>query len=163
VYGVPEQWPHIRDAYARIGFTEPGRTELIFVSAVDTLPRPAAPLPGLVAARSVGISGTRISALLGAEPIGYVEVDTNLDVASRMSRLGGWADVGNRYTEPAYRRRGVGTWLSGQAADWLELGGVTRLLDYADPAEEGSARFLRHLGFRELTRTVRGLTRPVGP
>jgi GNAT superfamily N-acetyltransferase len=30
-----------------------------------------------------------------------------------------------------YRRQGVATWLLGQAADWLRLAQVDRLLDYA--------------------------------
>ncbi len=41
------------------------------------------------------------------------------------------ADVGNLYVAADYRRRGVATWLLGQAADWLRLAQVTRLLDYA--------------------------------
>jgi GNAT superfamily N-acetyltransferase len=57
-----------------------------------------------------------------------------------------------------FRRRGVGSWLIAQAADWLELGDVTRLLGYADPAEPTESAFLTSAGFRILTTTLRGLT-----
>jgi hypothetical protein len=55
-----------------------------------------------------------------------------------------------------YRRRGVATWLVGQAADWLRLARVDRLLAYAWPEEHDLLGLLAHLGFRELTRTARG-------
>jgi GNAT superfamily N-acetyltransferase len=72
-------------------------------------------------------------------------------------------------TEP-YRRQGVATWLLGQAADWLELAGVERLLDYAwlegtDPGGldyAGYRAFLPAAGFREITRTRLGWTRASG-
>jgi GNAT superfamily N-acetyltransferase len=38
---------------------------------------------------------------------------------TRLAHLGGWADVGSLHVVEAYRRRGVATWLVGQAADWL--------------------------------------------
>ena len=84
-----------------------------------------------------------------------------------MSRHGGWADVGNLHVAAPYRRRGVGSWLLGQAADWLRLAQVTRLLDYAwlegtDPTGQDYddyRAFLPAVGFRELTRTARGWTR----
>jgi hypothetical protein len=59
--------------------------------------------------------------------------------------------------------------LLGQAAGWLRLARVNRLLDYAwlegtDPggvSYEDYRAFLPAVGFRELTRTQRGWTRPV--
>jgi hypothetical protein len=64
-------------------------------------------------------------------------------------------------------RRGVATWLLGQAAAWPDLAQVDNLLDYScdgtrrpgqgDPA--GYQAFLASAGFRELTRTRRGWTR----
>ena len=158
VYGVPEQWPHIRAIYERIGFRPDGHTEVVFVARVDELRRPPAPAAGLTTRRTVGINGTRIAAALGGEDVGYIEVDTNLDVAPRISRIGGWADVGNLWVEPAHRRRRIGGWLVGQAATWLELGGTARLLDYAAGDEETYAAFLTATGFSVLTRTVRSFT-----
>ena len=57
--------------------------------------------------------------------------------------------------------------LLGQAADWLRLAQVCRLLDYAwlegtDPGGQSYddyRAFLPAVGFRELTRTARGWTR----
>lgn len=158
VYGVPEQWPHIRAIYERIGFHHEGRTEIVFLARIDALARPEAPLPGLATHRTVGINGTRITAVDGATEIGYIEVDTNLDAGPRISRLGTWADIGNLWVDPAHRRRRIGTWLLGQAADWLDLGGATRLLDYADADEKDYAAFLTAAGFTTLTRTVRTFT-----
>ncbi|SEF57425.1 Acetyltransferase (GNAT) family protein [Thermomonospora echinospora] len=161
VYGVPRQWPHVRDIYARAGFTVTGRTETVFLAVVGDLPRPgAAPAGPLTARRSLGVNGTRISAVRDGETVGHIEVDTNLGDAARLSRWGGWADVGDLWVAERHRRRGVGTWLMGQAAAWLRLAGVTRLLDYAEAGQDEYAAFLHRAGFIELTRTERGLTAP---
>jgi GNAT superfamily N-acetyltransferase len=71
--------------------------------------------------------------LVGELRIGFMEVDTNLDDAVSLSRLGGWADVGNLHVAEEHRRRGVGTWLVAQAAEWLRLARVERVLEYASP------------------------------
>ena len=157
VYGVPEQWPHIRALYERFGFRPEGPVETVYLAKVDALARPAAP-EGLTTRRTVGINGTRISAVLDGGDVGYIEVDTNLDGGPRVSRTGTWADVGNLWVEPAHRRRGIGRWLVGEAAAWLELGGTTRVLDYADEREETYSAFLSAVGFVVLTRTARGFT-----
>jgi GNAT superfamily N-acetyltransferase len=158
VYGVPEQWPHIRAIYERTGFRPDGPVEHVFVARVDALDRPPAPLPGLTARRTLGINGTRITAVMDGSEVGYIEVDTNLDAGPRVSRVGAWADVGNLWVEPAHRRRRIGGWLVGQAAAWLELGSATRLLDYAGQEEDSYAAFLTAAGFVLLTRTARGFT-----
>jgi len=118
--------------------------------------------------RSVGINGCRLSAVLGQDVIGYIEVET-FDEGERLARTAGWADVGNLNVTNRYRRQGIGSWLLGQAADWLELGHVDRLLDYAwlegtDPggvSYEDYRSFLPAVGFRELTRAQRRWTRGV--
>jgi GNAT superfamily N-acetyltransferase len=134
---------------------------------VENLPSAdAPPLDGLAVRRSVGINGCRFSAVLGEEVIGYIETEV-LDKGERMSRHGGWADVGNLHVASPHRRRGVGSWLLGQAADWLRLAGANRLLNYAwlegtDPGGlnyDDYRAFLSAVGFRELTRTERGWTR----
>jgi len=118
VYGVPEQWPHIAALYRRAGFTHTGHTEVVYLAQVKDLPSAdAPPLDGLTVRRSVGINGCRFSAVLGEEVIGYIETEV-LDTAERLSRHGDWADVGNLHVASPYRRRGVGSWLLGQAAGW---------------------------------------------
>jgi GNAT superfamily N-acetyltransferase len=113
VYGVPEQWPHIRALYQRAGFAHNGHTEIVYLARVDDLPRPAAvPIEGLAVRRTAGMNGTRLSAILGEDVIGYIEVET-FEAGERLPRHGGWDDVGNlRVTEP-YRRRGIASWLLG--------------------------------------------------
>ena len=165
VFGVPEQWPHIRGLYQRAGFAHAGHTEVVYVAQVADLPRPESPVAGLAVRRSVGISGTRLSAVLDGEAIGYIEVEV-FDEGQRLSRHRGWADVGNLHIAPEYRRRRIATWLLGQAAGWLRLAQVERLLDYASLEghdrtghDDGYQAFLTASGFAELTRTQRGWTR----
>ena len=166
VYGVPEQWPHVRALYQRAGFAPAGSTEVVYLAQVDELPLPGAPpVAGLATRRSVGMNGTRLSAVLGEQAVGYIEVEIFED-GERLPRHGRWADIGNLHVTGDYRRRGVATWLLGQAATWLRLAQVTRLLDYAPlepgPAGQDSAgyrAFLAASGFTELTRTQRGWTR----
>jgi ribosomal protein S18 acetylase RimI-like enzyme len=166
VYGLPAQWPHIRALYERGGFglTEDSHTEVVLLARVDELPQPTdPPIPGLALGRAVGINGTRLFGSLGERLVGYIEVETNLAEGGRLAHLGGWADVGNLHVDEAYRHRGVATWLIGQAADWLRLARVDRLLDYAWPEEEDRLALLGKVGFRELTRTVRGWVHRPGP
>jgi GNAT superfamily N-acetyltransferase len=167
VYGVPEQWPHIAALYRRAGFTHTGHTEVVYLARVKDLPSAdTPPLDGLAVRRSVGINGCRFSAVLGEEVIGYIETEV-LDKGERMSRHGGWADVGNLHVASPYRRRGMGSWLLGHAADWLRLAGANRLLNYAwlegtDPGGlnyDDYRAFLPAVGFRELARTARGWTK----
>ena len=167
VQGVPEQWPHISAIYQRAGFAHTGHTEIIYLARVEDLPRPAGvPLDGLSVRRAVGMNGTRLSAVLGENVIGYIEVET-FDEGERLPRHGGWADIGNLRVTEQYRRCGVASWLLGQAAGWLRFAQVERLLDYAwlegtdlggqDYAEYRA--FLPAVGFQEFTRTRRGWSR----
>jgi GNAT superfamily N-acetyltransferase len=167
VYGVPQQWPHISDLYERAGFTHNGHTEAVYLAKVADLPCIAdPPIVRLSVRRSVGINGCRLSAVLDDQMIGYIEVEI-FDAGERLARHGGWADVGNLHIAAQHRRRGVATWLLGQAAEWLTLANVDRLLNYAwlegtDPGGlnyDGYRAFLSAAGFRELTRTRRGWTR----
>jgi GNAT superfamily N-acetyltransferase len=167
VYGVPEQWPHVAALYQRAGFVHTGHTEVVYLARIEDLAPPAGPpIAGLTVRRTVGINGCRLSAVLGEEVIGYIEVET-FEEGERLARHGGWADVGNLHVAQPYQRRGVGTWLLAQAAGWLRLAQVERLLDYAwldgtDPGgQEYSAyrAFLAAAGFHELTRTRRGWDR----
>jgi GNAT superfamily N-acetyltransferase len=167
VYGVPEQWPHISAIYQRAGFAHTGHTEIIYLARVEDLRRPAeVPIDGLSVRRTVGMNGTRLSAVLGEDVIGYIEVEI-FEEGERLPRHGGWADIGNLRVTEQYRRCGVASWLLGQAAGWLRLAQVERLLDYAwlegtDPGGQDYAEyraFLPAVGFRELTRTRRGWNR----
>jgi GNAT superfamily N-acetyltransferase len=167
VYGVPEQWPHVSALYERAGFTHVGHTEIIYFARIEELRSHAeVPISGLSVRRTVGMNGTRLSAVLGGDIIGYIEVEI-FEEGERLSRKGGWADIGNLHVAESSRRRGVGTWLLSQASDWLRAADVDRLLDYAwlegtDPGGgdyEADRAFLPAAGFQELARTRRGWTR----
>ena len=168
VYGVPEQWPHVSALYEHAGFVHDGHTEVVYLARVADLPRLPRPLADLEVRRTVGLNGTRLSAVLNGEIIGYIEVEIRTD-GERLARQAGWADIGNLRVSERFRRRKVATWLLGQAADWLELAHVDRLLDYsysegADAAGrtyDDYRAFLEALPFTVLTRTKRGWTRAI--
>jgi ribosomal protein S18 acetylase RimI-like enzyme len=171
VYGVPEQWPHVAALYERAGFVHEGHTEAVYLVRVADLPRAGdPPVAGLSVRRSVGLNGTRLSAVLGEQVIGYIEVEVRGE-GERLPRNAGLADIGNLHVAAAYQRRGVATWLLGHAADWLRLAQVDRLLDYAwlEPDKDGTGQdyagyraFLAAAGFTMLTSTRRGWTRQQG-
>jgi GNAT superfamily N-acetyltransferase len=158
VYGVPEPWPHVRALYERTGFTHTGDVEAIFVVDCDALTRFAdPPIDKLDLRRSVGINGTRLSATLEGQVVGYIEVDV-LDDTSRLSHRVVWSDIGNLYVPESHRRRGIARWLIGGAGRWLRMSGVDYLIGYADPEDAVGMGLLTAMGFRELTRTARGWT-----
>ena len=152
VYGVPEQWPHVRALLEQVGFVRGDRDELVYLADVSALP---ARVPGLEVVRTLGAAGTRFTARQGDADVGYVEVDTGIGGTGTIASPGGLADVGNLHVDPAHRRRGIASALLGEAADWLRLAGVSRLLDYTAPDDAGYRAFLEHCGFRLLTRTAR--------
>jgi GNAT superfamily N-acetyltransferase len=107
---------------------------------------------------------TRLSARLGDELIGFVDFATDLTSGGTLSRLAGWGELDTLWIDEAHRRRGIGTWLLGHAADWLRLGHADRFIAYCLPEQTDGLAFLKRLGFRELVRTechwVRGETSP---
>jgi GNAT superfamily N-acetyltransferase len=160
VYGVPEQWPLVAELYEQAGFTG-GRAETVLISATDRLVREIRrPRLDLHSTRTLGINGTRFSAFAGEHLLGYLEVDTNLGETGRFSRGAGWADVGNLWVADPARRTGVATTLLAEAADWLDLGGVGRLLAYLGEEDAAAERaFWSSAGFQRLTTTRRLLAR----
>jgi GNAT superfamily N-acetyltransferase len=160
VYGVPDSWPHVERLYREAGFTAPAEAvEAVHLADLERLPV-LAPAVGMQVRRNVGINGVRFTAVLHGADVGYIEVDV-LDGAERHPRVGGIADVGNLEVVPAHRRCGVGTRLVAEAAAWLRLGHVDRLLAYTSPDETALVAFLRAQGFVELTRTRRGWERTI--
>jgi hypothetical protein len=140
---VPDTWPHIRALYADAGFV-PSREEVVLVAEVEDLPD--APF---TAERSVGPwTWTRLARGDDA----YIDVETDFTAGGTLSRFAGWADVGNLVARDDETRR----WLLAQAKAWLRLGGITRLVGYADPG--GESLYVAN-GFRELVRTKRGWSR----
>jgi GNAT superfamily N-acetyltransferase len=158
LYGVPEQWPHIRSAYERAGFVHTGDTEVLLMAAVADLPRAgqAPPLAGVSAERTLGECGTRFSARLGTRVIGFIEVDTLLDRPERHARIGGLADMSGLHVDREYGGTGLTQWLVAHAAQWLRSAGRDRVLTYASPDDTDEIDQQGRLGFQELARTRRG-------
>lgn len=160
VFGIPEQWPHVRGLLAAAGFIAGSRTEIVLLADLADVRRPPAP-PDCRCARTVGGLGTTFTAQRGGADIGMIEVCTLLGDSGRLAGHGGWADVANLCVAPQWRRRGVARWLLGQASEWLQLGHVDRLLDYVAPEETDHLAFARSCGFGELTRTARTWEAPI--
>ncbi|MCY7401327.1 MAG: GNAT family N-acetyltransferase [Nocardioides sp.] len=159
VYGIPEQWTHVRALLVGAGFAPTQPSEQVLLARVEVL-RSSVPAGGdWSVRRSVGVNGTRFAAVEAGVELGYVKVDTVLGAPGR-TPSDGWADVGNLWVDESRRRRGVGRWLVGQAADWLALGGVRRVLSYVADGEDAELAFHQALGFTVLTRTERGWTLP---
>jgi ribosomal protein S18 acetylase RimI-like enzyme len=114
------------------------------------------PVEGLTVRRLLASSASAFGAYLGDRRVGFVEVQSDLTEGGTLSRLAGWGEMWNAEVEEELRRRGIGSWLYGQAAEWLRLGGVTRLIDSVADDEPELLTFLQAIGFRELTRTARG-------
>jgi GNAT superfamily N-acetyltransferase len=160
VYGIPEQWPHVRRLLDGAGFVPTLPTEHVLLAPVALLRSSSAVGEGWTVSRTVGVSGTRFTAHDGDDELGYVEVDTVLGAPGRTPSAG-WADVGNLWVAEGHRRRGVGRWLLGEAVGWLELGGVRRVLSYVTEGDDAELAFHRAVGFTVLTRTERGWRLPV--
>jgi hypothetical protein len=79
VYGVPEQWPLVLSIYESNGFVHEGDVEIILLAVVDEI-RSVASVPSndIAVERRLGINGTRLSALVGDDEVGFIEVDTDL-------------------------------------------------------------------------------------
>ncbi|MFI7019756.1 N-acetyltransferase [Streptomyces sp. NPDC050164] len=155
VYGLPRNWPHIRAVYEHAGFRHVGDTEVILIARVADLLAPE-PRPGVTIERTLGECGTRFTARAGTGALGFVEIDTALARPERHARAAGLADIGNLHIDPAQYGTGLEHWLLGQAADWLRLCGVDRLVAYESAADSTMLGHLTGAGFRELTRTDRG-------
>ncbi|MGI5373514.1 N-acetyltransferase [Streptomyces sp. CA-251387] len=155
VYGLPRTWPHIRALYERSGFRHVGDTEVILIARVADLP-PHDPRPGVTVDRALGECGTRLTANADGRALGFIEVDTALSRPERHTRGAGLADIGNLHIDPSAYGTGLEHWLLGQAADWLRLCGVDRLLAYEPATDRTMIGHLTSAGFRELTRTDRG-------
>jgi hypothetical protein len=115
---------------------------------------PLTPLQGVRVARTLGECGTRFTARTDRRALGFIEIDTALSRPERHARSGGLADIGNFHIE--HPMEGLENWLLAQAAHWLRLCGVERLLAYETADDTEAIGRLIAAGFHELTRTDRG-------
>ncbi len=163
VYGVSDGWPHVRTLYQDAGF-EPkdDQVEVVLAGLMSDISEAGGPpVAGLSLRRHVGTLGTTFTGVLDGEAVGMFEVDTDLTRGGTNLGAAGWADVCNHRVREDLRGRGIGTWLVRSAAEWLRLGGTTRLLAYAieDEDLEARVRYFGRFGLRPVNRTTRGWTR----
>jgi GNAT superfamily N-acetyltransferase len=154
VYGVPDRWPHVAATLERAGFAPGPDIELVLLADVAALPRGCRAPDGWTCRTRLGGHAVRHEAVRDGRVDGFVEIAADLTHGGTLSRLAGWADVWELHVEPEYRRRGIGRWLLGVAADRLRLARAERVLACGTPESEEHA-FLAAHGFVELTRTAR--------
>ena len=157
VYGVPEQWPHIRELYRDLGFVHTGDTEVVLLARVEDLPSGTDDDHGWEIRRTMGINGVRLTAMSGEKAVGSIELDTDLAVAGLLSPHQGWADVGNLQLDHS-DREGLSITLFAAASEWLKLARIDRLLHYASDTDQEALALAASVGFQVLTRTQRGWT-----
>jgi GNAT superfamily N-acetyltransferase len=165
-YGLPQSWGHLRYLLEQVGFAEDeAHDELHRAGELAHIPPPGEPpIEGLWLHRGVGNLATRFSAQLEeCESIGYFHLTTDLTRGGALSALAGWADVWELQVDPAYRRRGVGTWLVRHGVAWALLGRCDRILLTLgdDDVASGVPECLATFGWQEISRTRRGWSRPV--
>ncbi|MFT3888493.1 MAG: GNAT family N-acetyltransferase [Arachnia sp.] len=155
VYGIPEQWPHIGTLLREAGFAPGATSETVLLADLADVPLLDPPLPGIEVRRTLGAAGTRLTAHLGEDVLGHVEVEVRSGDTGLTAGHAGLADIGNLWVAETHRRRGIGRWLLGHAAAWLRLGHVDRLLHYVDACDADGLAFATAAGFTPLTRTTR--------
>lgn len=159
MYGVPDCWPHVAEVLVAAGYRPPAghNREALYAGWLRGVPTPAdPPVTGLLLRRTVGPFGTRFSAVLGGEPVGICEVESELTRGGALPALRGWAELAELRVEERWRNAGIGSWLIRHAAEWLRLAGCNRIVfNVAAPDEAaGAGRFYRRFGWDVLVREV---------
>lgn len=161
-YGVPDTLPQIRRLLAGGGFGQPSRAELVLAAPCEALTGDAREDASVT--RALGVLGARftLSAVDGAE-LGFIEVCQAPAEMARSSVAASWAEIGNLVLSDGVDPADAMPALLSAAADWLLLGGVTRLVDYwAEGVDSpGYLAQLERAGFQVLVRNERGFTRTV--
>jgi hypothetical protein len=158
-YGVPDTLPHIRGLLSDAGFGEPTRTELVLAARCDALTGHR--LDRVAIKRTLGLLGTRFTLSQDDGELGFIEVSDQPPEMARSSVAVRWADIGNLFLHDCADPANAVPALLSVGAEWLLLGGVTRLLGYwaedVDPPDRLAQ--LKNAGFRTLVRNERGFTR----
>ncbi|MGH1488994.1 MAG: N-acetyltransferase [Acidimicrobiales bacterium] len=153
--GISTSWPHVSQALHQAGFAGPSRSETVLACDCESLARNG---NDVTTKRSVGALGTRLDLMDGDQSLGYIEVAPAGLSLQRSSTATTWADIGNLFAADADDLPQVMPALIGAAAQWLQLGGINRLVDYYAPDFHGPQYLdtLIALGFTELTTNRRG-------
>jgi GNAT superfamily N-acetyltransferase len=166
--GVPDVWPHIGAALRAAGYQpDQDRDELTYGGRLDQVVAPGEPpVAGLTLRRTAGSFGTRFTALLEQQPVGYCECIADLTEGGALPALAGWAELAEVEIEPEWQRRGIGTWLVRHAVGWLRFGRCDRIVLAvgADSEDAGAGRFYQRFGWERVAHQQRAwqLTSGVG-
>ncbi|HVE92847.1 MAG TPA: GNAT family N-acetyltransferase [Actinomycetota bacterium] len=154
-FGIPDAWPHVRAVVVGAGFSDrAGHDGIRFAGTLDGLAPPGPPpVAGLTVRREVDNLATRFTGLLDGAVVGYVNAQGDLTGGGTVSRVTRWCALRERFVEPAYRRRGIGTWLVRHAIEWQQLGGADRVLVPLGSPHDDPPEFYEQFGWREIGRT----------
>ncbi|HLH67273.1 MAG TPA: hypothetical protein VKV27_16405 [Solirubrobacteraceae bacterium] len=158
-YGVPDALPHIHQLLREAGFGKGTRTEVVLVARCRALT--GRHQPELVAARRLGQLGARFTLQRDGREAGFIEVAGHSAEMARSSVAAQWADVGNLIVADESLLGWAMPQLLSVAAQWLLLGGITRLVDYwaKDVDAPGYLHQLQALGFQTLVVNECGVRR----
>jgi hypothetical protein len=160
-YGIPNTLPHLHDLLSAAGFGRPTRTELVLAARCEDLIGHS--LEGAEVSRTLGLLGPRFTLSENGREVGFIEVCDQPAEMARSSVAVRWADVGNRMLLEGTDPGSALPALFAAGAEWLLLGGVTRVLDYwaedIDPPSELAQ--LQRAGFHVLVHTERGFARRI--
>ncbi len=165
MWGVPDSCPHVAEALFAAGYRPPPyhHPEALYGGKLDGVPAPAEPpVAGLAVWRTVGLWGTRFSALVSGEEVGFCEVVPELTRGELLPALRGWAELDEIRVRDGWRDRGIGSDLVRHVVAWLRLAGCYRIVfNVAAPDEAaGAGRFYRRFGWEVLVREVRPCATP---
>ncbi len=155
-YGIPDTLPHIRNLLADAGFGDPKRTEVVLVARCDELT--GHDLDGISTVRTLGLLGARFTLRRDGHELGFIEVCDQTSTMARSSVAVRWADIGNLLIRDESDLSATMSMLLSTAAEWLLLGGITRLVDYwaEDVDSPEHLAELEQRGFRRLVTNERG-------
>ncbi len=155
VYGVPEQWPHVREALERAGFRPGEHAETVLLAPTSALPAPSRAGRRRPAAHARPRRGRAVHRA-PRHGDGRVRRDRH---DPRPRRAAGRDGRHRRAGGPRARPGADDALLAGVLAEaraWLELAGVHRVLVGTDATDHEEIAQLRAWGFRELTTVSRG-------
>jgi GNAT superfamily N-acetyltransferase len=140
-----------------------GREEAIYAGPLTFLEAVMEPpIPGMTLQRKVGGEATRFTAIVEGMEIGHGDCVEELTLGGTLPALRGWAELTELWIEPAWRDRGVGSWIVSHIVDWLLFARCDRIVLFVDADDEaaGAGRFYNRWGWTPFARRTIGWKLP---